>query len=107
MLTFLLLTVVSPAFAHDKEMHKGLNIEGKVLEKTDGSVLLQTEKEKVTVQFSESTKFELGMDGKPGTKSQLNVGDFLMVEGHKMPGKAFGASTVMIHPAEAAAHETH
>ena len=107
LLTIVSLLLSSTSFAHDGVKHEGKPVEGKVTEIKNGSLLLSTEKGSVTVSLEQNTKYELGMDGDKAKKSDIEVGDFLMVEGTKLSTKEVSASEVMIHKANEGSAKEH
>jgi hypothetical protein len=102
-----LLLVSSPAFAHDTKSHKGPMVEGKLTLLQNDRAEIQTEKGKTLVIFVAETKFETGMDGKAGTRSDLKVGQNIMISGHKLESGEFAATEIMIHDAHAGEPEEH
>lgn len=93
----LMMALSGNAFAHDAKSHKGPMIEGKLVSIEKDRASLETDKGKVMVTLSPETKFEVGMDGEKGERSQLKEGQYLMVMGHKLESGEFAASEVMMH----------
>ena len=101
---FATLIFINPALAHDKEAHKGPKIEGKLLSLQGNKAEVQTASRKVTVLLSAETKYELGAEGKPSTKTELKPGSDVMVHGHKLETGEFGATEIMINAAASGGH---
>lgn len=102
---FATLIFISPVLAHDKEAHKGPKIEGKLLSLQGNKAEVQTKSQKVTVLLSAETKYELGAEGKPSTKTELKPGSDVMVHGHKLESGEFGATEIMINAAASGEHD--
>ena len=89
----------TPALAHDPKLHKGPQVEGKVVSVKGDRLEVGTATGVVAVTLSPETTYELGMDGQKGAKSALKDGLEVMVSGHKLGSGEFAASEVMIHGA--------
>lgn len=98
--TLSLCLFISPVFAHDGVKHEGKPVEGKVTSFSGMKMDVATDKGPIEVTFEPNTKFELGMKGEKGKKSDIEQGDFVIVEGTKLSSKEVSATEVMIHKDE-------
>lgn len=89
------------AFAHNGGKHSGKPIEGRASDIRSTGFKVKTETGEKSVETNKDTKFEIGMDGKKGTKSDLKDGAFVMVEGTTLESGVVVATEVMVHTAQA------
>lgn len=89
--------VATPALAHDPKLHRGPQVEGKVVSLKGDELEVGTRDGNVAVALSSETKYERGTVGEKATKGDLQAGDRVMVSGHKLESGKFAAAEVMIH----------
>lgn len=92
-----LIIVVDYTYAHDAKDHKGSMIEGTLILLEKDKASIKTEKGNLSITFMPETKFEVGIEGVKGERSQLKEGQYLMVMGHKLKSGDFAATEVMMH----------
>lgn len=93
----ILSSSVATAYAHDASQHKGPRYEGAVFAITGDSLQLKTDKGTEKVTLDKSTTIEVGDEGKAGKSSDVEVGDHIMVSGHKLESGEIVATEIMVH----------
>ena len=93
---------VSIASAHEGKEHKEPMVEGTLTALTGDKATLKTATEDLTVLITPETNFEMGTHGDSAKRSDVKVGEHLMIHGRKIGSGEFQATEIMIHQANTA-----
>lgn len=93
------------AFAHDKRLHKGKSMEGRIVSITPEGFELATDAKQYLVLINAETKFEIG--DKAADKEQLTKDAKVKVFGTKLPGGKIAAKEVLIEESHMEGEQKH
>lgn len=91
------------AVAHEQSLHKGRPTEGRVASVSGNGLVLETDKGKVSVTLTDTTKME--RDEKPIARKEIQTGDLVSVFGTKLETGELVAREIVVHAPGQGGHE--